>query len=851
MDAKMNGNSEKSGELRTTDKKTADSGKTAPASAGERLRRRASDIWRRICAASAELSPTLPGKAALAAAAFLLGRATVWGARPFGFALLAAAPNGVPFIMTGLLLSALTLGKSEGVILAAVCLLTTALRLTVRALIDPPGKKERLRDSAFGENIYLRMATASVAAFTAGLWKLATGGFYFYDLRGAIISMILAPVAAGIIEPIFRRRDFYTDSEPCHERHGASDGVLRTHYKAMRERAAKGRFSLSALEYSSLRYDAALAAVLFCAVLSLRADSVAGFSLGHAAASLLVLAAARRRSLGRSVGFGLLCGAALGWLWAPAYAAAAASAWAMFRVSSVGGASIAALVISLCGLFFDGFSGILTVLPAALTGMALFCTADAALLSLKHTSKTEDGNAFETDAAPALVDARERLGELSDAFGELSAAFSELSECRRRPGEAELRRIADETSDEFCSDCPERQRCWELEYDSTLSAFCALAESALRGGRGTIRTDGRLPARCAHLPDISERMKTLAAAGLRRTLEDERLSFFACDYRAVASILADAAESNRREHSPDPAASDLVKQKLEEMGVKSKSVSVIGERRLRIEAVGADLTRCRTRVCDLRRTLETAVGVPLTDPSFVMGQDEPVLTLRARRRLNASFSAARGAPDGGVCGDTVCRLENRNDYFYAFICDGMGKGSEAAFTAGVCGVFLKRMLSAQNSVETSLRLLNSIIRGKGGEECSAGVDLLEIDLLTGKAALYKGGAAPSYLRRGDKIYSLSSQSVPLGIIGELDAGKTEFSVEPGDIILMVSDGVLAGTDEDADGSYVWLLDLLSSCDARSLEDTARRALRMARIAGSRDDASAAVIAIAEEPARGD
>lgn len=109
------------------------------------------------------------------------------------------------------------------------------------------------------------------------------------------------------------------------------------------------------------------------------------------------------------------------------------------------------------------------------------------------------------------------------------------------------------------------------------------------------------------------------------------------------------------------------------------------------------------------------------------------------------------------------------------------------------------------------------------------------------------GAAPSYLRRGDKIYSLSSKSVPLGIIGELDAGKTEFAVEPGDMILMISDGVLAGTDGDEDGSYVWLLDLLSSCDARHLDETARRALRMARIAGSRDDASAAVIAIGEMP----
>lgn len=803
--------------------------------AGTSLRGRLERTGARIAAAARAAAPTLPRGAVLGCVAFMLCRATLLGARPFGFAWLAAAPHGVPFIAAGILISALTLGGSEGVMLAAVCLFTVALRLAVRALVDPPHGGRAL-DAAFGENIYLRMATASVAAFSAGLWRLIAGGFYFYDLRGAIVSMIVAPIAAGIFEPVFRRENYYNEKSAAE---GAEKRRRPHHGRGIRALAYE-------LERTALRYDAALAAVFFCVVFALRGDTFAGLAPGHAAAAFLIFAAARRRDALRAAACGALLGAAFGWLWIPAYALAALAAWAIFRVSEMGGASAGALVLSLAGFFIGGFSGLLTILPASLTGAATFCAAAAAI-----TAHTKDATVASEPSAvggeAALFDARERIGELSDAFGELSAAFSELAECRRAPGETEVRRIADEVSDEVCAACPEKKRCWELEYDSTLAAFCALAGDAF-GGRAR-RTAAKLPARCGRPSDITERMRTLAAAGLRRTLEDERLSLFACDYRAISGILADAAEANRREHTPDEEAGERVRSRLAELGVRARSVTVSGARRVKIEVAGADLTRCRTRVSDLRRALEATVGVPLTDPAFELDGGEATLCLRSRRRISAAFSAARGAPDGGVCGDTVMRLENRNDYFYAFICDGMGRGSEAAFTAGVCGVFLKRMLSAQNSVETSLRLLNSIIRGKGGDECSAGVDLLEIDLLTGKAALYKGGAAPSYLRRGDKIYSLSSQSVPLGIIGELDAGKTEFAVEPGDMILMISDGVLAGTDEDADGSYVWLLDLLSACDARHLDETARRALRMARIAGSRDDASAAVIAIGEEPPR--
>ena len=131
---------------------------------------RLAGLWKktgaRIVNAAKALDPSLPEGAALAAAAFLLGRTAIVGARPFGFALLAAAPRDVPLIAVGLLLSALTVGGSDGIMLASVCLFTVALRLAVRALIDPP-RDGGISASAFGENVYLRMASASVSAFAA------------------------------------------------------------------------------------------------------------------------------------------------------------------------------------------------------------------------------------------------------------------------------------------------------------------------------------------------------------------------------------------------------------------------------------------------------------------------------------------------------------------------------------------------------------------------------------------------------------------------------------------------------------------------------------------------------------
>ena len=173
-------------------------------------------------------------------------------------------------------------------------------------------------------------------------------------------------------------------------------------------------------------------------------------------------------------------------------------------------------------------------------------------------------------------------------------------------------------------------------------------------------------------------------------------------------------------------------------------------------------------------------------------------------------------------------FENKNDYLYALISDGMGTGNHAALASEMCNVFLRNMLDAGNKMETSLRMLNSVLRAKGSKselECSATVDLLQLDLYSGMLTLVKSGAAPTFVIRRSNVFKLTSQSFPIGILRAIDAKQIDLACEDGDIIIMVSDGALKQND---DCSY--LTDMLkdqkiSNESAQKIADRVMRRVR--------------------------
>ena len=86
------------------------------------------------------------------------------------------------------------------------------------------------------------------------------------------------------------------------------------------------------------------------------------------------------------------------------------------------------------------------------------------------------------------------------------------------------------------------------------------------------------------------------------------------------------------------------------------------------------------------------------------------------------------------------------DGLYILLCDGMGSGVAASRESKLAIRLLERFLKAGVDPESALKTLNSALALRNEEEGGfTTVDLLRLDLFTGEGALYKFGAAPTYI----------------------------------------------------------------------------------------------------------
>ena len=178
-------------------------------------------------------------------------------------------------------------------------------------------------------------------------------------------------------------------------------------------------------------------------------------------------------------------------------------------------------------------------------------------------------------------------------------------------------------------------------------------------------------------------------------------------------------------------------------------------------------------LCEYLQDLSDGLGkrAPLNDPRF-----QPEVAFCGNRSLAENGDRCLNFP--GIC--------NR---YYVAICDGMGRGIGATDEAETAGKLLKRLLSAGYPAEYALGSLNSLcaLRGRAG---AVTVDLAELQLDSGKAVVYKWGAAPSWLISrvgGEKI---GTAGPPPGL-GVTDRGEqaVRLSLRRGELLVMQSDGV--------------------------------------------------------------
>lgn len=148
-----------------------------------------------------------------------------------------------------------------------------------------------------------------------------------------------------------------------------------------------------------------------------------------------------------------------------------------------------------------------------------------------------------------------------------------------------------------------------------------------------------------------------------------------------------------------------------------------------------------------------------------------------------------------VSGDSYSFFESDTGRLLVLLSDGVGSGEDARRESCRVIDMMERLLEAGFGKEPAVQMINGAMAALGQEQVMSTLDVCDIDLYTGNCEFVKVGAASTYIKRGRLVDRLSSRNLPLGVFGQMMPEIQNRTLQSGDYVIMLSDGVLDALSE--------------------------------------------------------
>ena len=369
--------------------------------------------------------------------------------------------------------------------------------------------------------------------------------------------------------------------------------------------------------------------------------------------------------------------------------------------------------------------------------------------------------------------------KISEALCGIALALSGVSKAKRREREERVKTVVESI---FCSECEPCVGC-SVPVEQLKNRIC---HRVIKNKKITeLDFSEGFKGSCSRWKFIMEKTnETIKETPYKTSLKIDLLSE---DYMSMSRILAVAERRAENRCYHDKAMANKLKLSLELKNIRALSVDVTGARLPFVEIGGVPF-KIPFPEKEIKKETERIFGRSFEVVHFEAEGKIAKIGLKASLGLKVDFHKISIPKKGEIiCGDSVSAFENEDGFFYSLINDGMGSGRDAAVCSRLGVVFLEKLISAGIDKSLAVSMLGNII-ASSEDEIFTTVDLLEVDLVRGKLTSIKSGASPTWVLRDKRAYSISSKTLPCGIISSVNAEKTVLDCFAGDIIIMASDG---------------------------------------------------------------
>ena len=483
-----------------------------------------------------------------------------------------------------------------------------------------------------------------------------------------------------------------------------------------------------------------------------------------------------------------------------------------------------ALVISngIGALVTGAEAGVLGSLYETFAATVIFMLLPKSLLQ-KGALLLGDTRARERSEAKDTAIGRIRLA--AETLDSVSGAVEEVSKRLIKIRAGSLSEVYDKALADVCAQCEKKNSCWNIRYTDTMNAlndFSLLLKTKGQLNREEIPNHFVLQCENAEslLTAVNNEYREFAVKHDEKKRMEEIKSRLSRHFDGVSRLLKNISEEMEAVRAYDNTATDRVRGAAVGLGFSTEDVSCRLDKygHMTVELVYKDGQALS--VPALAEAVAEVCGRVFEEPNQLTlgGVTRLILTERANWRLQIGV-AQHAFQSGALCGDACESFTDSMGQTMIVLSDGMGSGGRAAIDGAMTAELMTRLIKAGFAFENALDIVNNALRCREGEESLATVDLVCFDLFTGQTEFFKAGAHYSYIKKGNEVARVQSESLPIGILRELNFEKTTEQLNEKDVVVLLSDGV------DAEG---WLEQELQSFRGGSPQRLAERLLDLAR-----------------------
>lgn len=163
------------------------------------------------------------------------------------------------------------------------------------------------------------------------------------------------------------------------------------------------------------------------------------------------------------------------------------------------------------------------------------------------------------------------------------------------------------------------------------------------------------------------------------------------------------------------------------------------------------------------------------------------LVLKHHTRFYVQYGISQCSKEAIACGDSYTMFA-MNEYQYFALSDGMGQGQKASDDSSLTLDVIKQLILNGISLKDTIQSVNALLKIKNRNDMFTTLDMIQVNLVLGKAVLVKYGACPTYILRDHEVIEVKLQSLPMGIVSPLETMQETVQLFDNDLVFIVSDG---------------------------------------------------------------